>query len=76
MKATQKQIDQWNSDYPIGTKCWVIHDDGSQHTHVTRSPAWILGSGHAVIKVDGFSGGYDLGRVTPVCQQPKCGIKD
>lgn len=62
-RMTQQQIDEWNEIFPVGSPCWVRHDDGSEHTHHTRSPAWLLGSGHAVVKVDGFSGGYDLDRV-------------
>ena len=63
-KMTQQQIDERNGFFPVGSPCWVRHDDGSEHTHHTRSEAWLLGSGHAVVKVDGFSGGYDLDRVT------------
>lgn len=62
-RMTQQQINEWNETFPVGSPCWVRHDDGSEHTHHTRSPAWLLGSGHAVVKVDGFSGGYDLDRV-------------
>ena len=60
---TQQQIEEWNETFPPGSPCCVRHDDGSEHTHHTRSPAWLLGSGHAVVKVDGFIGGYDLARV-------------
>ncbi len=63
-KMTQKQLDKWNETFPIGSPCWVQYDDGSEHTHHTRSFAWFLGGGHAVVKVDGLSGGYSLDRLT------------
>lgn len=62
-RMTQRQIDNWNKTFPVGSLCRVRHDDGSEHTHHTQSPAWLLGDGHAVVKVNGFSGGYSLDRV-------------
>ena len=62
-RMSQQQIDEWNEIFPVGSPCWVRYDDGSEHPHHTRSQAWLLGSGHAVVKVDGFRGGYDLDRV-------------
>lgn len=64
MKINQDQIDLWNDLYPPGSPCYVRYDDGSEHTHHTRSIAWLLGDGTAVVKVDGLSGGYSLDRVT------------
>lgn len=65
-KMTQQQIDEWNEIFPVGSLCWVRYDDGSEHTHHTRSAAWLLGSGHAVVKVNGLSGGYSLDRLKMV----------
>lgn len=62
-KMTQQQIAEWNETFPPGSPCWVRYDDGSEHTHHTRSAAWLLRSGHAVVKVDGLSGGYSLDRL-------------
>ena len=59
----RQQLAEWNETFPPGSPCWVRHDDGSGHNHHTRSAAWLLGSGHAVVEVDGICGGYDLDRV-------------
>lgn len=46
---------------PVGTPCDLILDDGK--TLRTRSEAWNLGHGQAVVKVEGKSGGWMLERV-------------
>ena len=56
----------WNKLYPVGTDVFVTEDDGEQHHSRTRSQAWTLGNGQAVVKLEGYSGGYDLARVQPV----------
>ena len=56
----------WNKLYPVGTDVFVTEDNGEQCHSRTRSEAWTLGSGHAVVKLEGYSGGYDLARVQPV----------
>lgn len=44
----------------------VLRDDGSfTPSRVTGSP-WKLGHGDWVVGLEGFSGGYDVMRVTPV----------
>lgn len=60
---TQTEIDTWNEFYPVGSPCLVRHDDGIEREHHTTSPAWMLGSGHAAVKLSGISGGYSLDRV-------------
>ena len=62
----QKQMDEWNAEFPIGSLCWVRHDDGSTHTHCTRSEAYecpCAHMGHVVVKVDGLSHSIDLDRI-------------
>ncbi len=56
----------WNSQYSPGTPVIVIQDDGSQVTTKTRSIAWTLPHGEAVVSYEGRSGGYSLSRVIPV----------
>ena len=54
---------EWNDTYPIGQPIALTEDDGSLTYTQTRSEAWELGSGQAIIKVDGKSGGYNLDRI-------------
>lgn len=56
---------QWNEQHPIGTAVVVTRDNGAEQRSVTRSAAWTLGDGQAVVKVEGISGGYALERVRP-----------
>ena len=63
---TQQQIDEWNETFPVGSPCWVRYDDGSEHTHHTRSEAYecpCANKGHVVVKVDGLSHSVDLDRI-------------
>ena len=54
---------EWNDTYPIGQPIALTEDDGSLTYTQTRSKAWELGNGQAVINVDGKSGGYDFDRI-------------
>lgn len=63
---TQQQVDEWNAQWPVGSRCWVRRDDGVEEPRRTRSEAWLLHSGHAVIKVDGIAGGFALNRLRMV----------
>jgi len=59
--------EQWNALYPIGTPVTAYpdaRDDKPLHTR-TRTPAWTLGHGAAVVSVDGVSGGIALTHVDP-----------
>ena len=65
-RMTQRQLDEWNEIFPVGSPCWVRHDDGSEHTHHTRSKAYecpCSNKGHVVVKVDGLSHSVDLDRI-------------
>lgn len=56
----------WNEKYPPGTPVDLTDDHGKVHRTKTRSEAWCLGHGAAVVSVEGRSGGYDLERIKPV----------
>lgn len=63
-------VEEWNRIYPPGTQVRVRLDDGRYITTRTRSIAWQLGHGRAVVNLEStpeksFSGGYDLGRLIP-----------
>ena len=62
-ETTRAEI--WNSRFPPGTPVTVIEDLGGQIETITVSEAWLLGGGHAVVKVNGLAGGYQLSRVIP-----------
>lgn len=54
---------EWNDRYPVGQSVYVTEDDGSLSVSQTRSKAWELGSGQAVISVDNRTGSYSLDRI-------------
>ncbi len=62
----QNEADCWNFRYPPGTPVYLKNDLGKIEETKTRSPAWMLPSGHTVVSVEGRSGGYSLKRITPV----------
>jgi hypothetical protein len=57
----------WNAKHPVGTPVVVSPyrgcDDDELIKTATRSEAWPMPSGHAVVKVEGKAGGYGLGFV-------------
>lgn len=56
-------LETWNALNPVGSPCVLILDDGTEMPTRTRSIAWELGHGQAVVKVEGKSGGWELERV-------------
>jgi len=58
----------WNTFHPIGTpvRYWPGVRGGSGKIGKTRSPAWVLPSGSAVVMVTGTSGGVALAHVEPI----------
>ncbi|WP_265692371.1 hypothetical protein [Streptomyces griseolus] len=60
--------DEWNARYPVGTPvtAYPVTRDDEALTTVTRSRAWTLGHGAAVVSVEGYSGGICLTHVDPV----------
>ncbi|MFF2009137.1 hypothetical protein ACFVWY_08700 [Streptomyces sp. NPDC058195] len=67
-KAPSMTADEWNERYPVGTPVIAYpgtRDDEPLDT-VTRSRAWTLGHGAAVVSVEGESGGIHLTHVDPI----------
>lgn len=60
--------DEWNARYPVGTPvtAYPVTRDDEGLTTVTRTPAWTLGHGAAVVSVDGYAGGICLTHVDPM----------
>lgn len=58
--------EEWNKKYPIGTKVryypikGIPEYDNKYRDSVTRSEAWTLGHGTAIVKIVGTAGGVDL----------------
>lgn len=48
---------------PVGSPCDLLQNDGTTLRTRTRSIAWELGHGQAVVKVEGKTGGWELERV-------------
>ncbi len=70
-------VEAWNSQYPVGTPVIVVQDDGSHVKSETRSAAWTLEHGEAVVSYKGRSGGYLLSRVIPIASPAEsCGLLD
>ncbi len=64
MKTPRKphayDLELWNSLNPVGSHCDLILDNGTAFRTKTRSEAWNLGHGQAVVSVEGKSGGQML----------------
>ncbi|MEV4181658.1 hypothetical protein AB0J28_09445 [Streptosporangium canum] len=60
--------DDWNATYPVGTPvlAWPGTLKDEPMATRTRTPAWTLGHGAAVVSVEGRSGGIALTHVEPV----------
>ncbi len=56
-------LELWNRLNPVGSACELTLDDGSTLTTKTRSEAWNLGHGQAVVSVEGRTGGQMLERL-------------
>jgi len=60
----QRMADQWNSKHPIGTpvryRPSLLIESVPHVDTVTRSEAWVLGDGSAVVAIKGLSGGVHL----------------
>ena len=63
VEAAEAAAAAWNAAYAVGTPVDLTRDDGSILETRTRTPAWALSSGDAVVSVVGISGGYLLSRV-------------
>lgn len=59
----EREAKEWNKAHRVGAKVSVKDDDGTKRETTTRSMSWEVG-GHAVILLEGMTGGYLLNRVT------------
>ena len=55
--------EEFNALYPVGTAVIYTDDHGKEHHTNTRSIAWALGHGEAVVKLLGRTSGHSLERV-------------
>jgi hypothetical protein len=64
---TDTIADQWNAAHPVGTPvhAWPIHRGDPPMITRTRTPAWTLGHGAAVVSVEGYAGGISLTHIEP-----------
>lgn len=65
MKNPQKQCDEFNAKYKVGTKGYLHMDSGEKKPTHTRSEAQVLSGHSAVVWVNGVSGCYLLDRFKP-----------
>ena len=59
----RNDAEYWNDTYPVGQPIALTEDDGSLTYTQTRSYAWMLGDGEAVVKVTGRTVGHLLSRI-------------
>lgn len=59
--------DRWNALHPVGTPvhAWPARRDTEPMATHTRTAAWTLGHGTAVVSVDGYPGGISLSHIEP-----------
>jgi hypothetical protein len=59
--------DQWNAAHPIGTPvhAWPATRNDKPMATRTRTSAWTLGHGEAVVSVEGYAGGIRLAHIEP-----------
>lgn len=63
MNREINKADTFNSAFQVGERVTYTDDFRDMHETHTTSTAWALGSGDALVRVFGFSGGRDIGRV-------------
>jgi hypothetical protein len=68
-KKQQQAADNWNARHAVGAAVTVQRDNGVILHTTTRSKAWVVESGIAVVQVEGIAGCYALERVQPSEQQ-------
>jgi hypothetical protein len=68
-KEQQRKVDDWNKRWPVGQAVTVRRDNGEGLLTKTTSEAQMLSGHSAVIWLEGISGCYLLGRVTPVTEE-------
>lgn len=63
LKRNRWTAEQWNERHPVGTRV-RFRDSTNDLRTVTRSAAWTLGGGTAVVAIEGKSGGVGLDFLT------------
>ena len=70
---TQDDVNAWNWAHPVSSECIMIADEitiGALGFRTrTRSSAWLLPSGHAVVSLEGRTGGHSIDRVLFVASE-------
>ena len=64
-KPKKYDLSKWAALHPIGSACKLELDSGKFVDSRIRSEPWLLGSGHAVVKIEDYAGGYMLERISP-----------
>jgi hypothetical protein len=62
-KESGMNTEQFNNKFSVGDDVVYTDDFGVEHKAKTRSEAWELGHGDAVVMIEGKSGGYDVNRI-------------
>jgi hypothetical protein len=65
LKQLQKQVEEFNSNYPIGTPVRLVDSASNIETKV-RTEAQIMGGHSAVAWFEGVSGCWDVSYVKPI----------
>jgi hypothetical protein len=63
--ATTSEVATWNQAHPVGTpvRYWPGAKTGEGLKSKTRTAAWLLSSGAAVVSVDDYAGGIWLAHI-------------
>lgn len=63
--------DAWNRLYPVGTpvRYRPILGEDAYELAETRTPAWLVGHGRAVVSITGRSGGVFLDHIEVLCSE-------
>ena len=59
-------VSEFNAAFTLGDDVIYTDDFGVEHKTKTRSQAWALGHGDAVVMIEGRSGGFDVERIKKV----------
>jgi hypothetical protein len=62
--VTEKDVEKWNDEHPVGTPVTVKFDNCTTHKGVVRDKAILLNGHTAVVWVTGIAGCYAVDRVT------------
>jgi hypothetical protein len=69
MAYAEAEARAWNDAHEDGTYVELTIDSGEKRGSRTRSPAWVLDCGIAVVLLCGVSGGYRLSRLRAISEE-------